>query len=87
MLLSAWWHVSQWFPSKPAIFLVHLLFLGGRNLNKKEGKDVASLLPEGLVYARSPSSALYPFLGEGSPTKIDYRKKGSLILTSLLEQA
>ena len=25
------------------------------------------------------------FLGEGSPTKIDYRKKGALILTSLLE--
>ena len=29
--------------------------------------------------ARSPSSALLsPFLGEGSPTKIDYRKKGYL---------
>ena len=27
----------------------------------------------------------YPFLGEGSPTKIDYRKRGTLILTSLLE--
>ena len=26
-----------------------------------------------------------PFLGEGSPTKIDYRKKGTLILTSLSE--
>ena len=24
----------------------------------------------------------YPFLGEGSPTKIDYRKKGALILTT-----
>ena len=36
--------------------------------------------------ARSPSSALLPlFLGEGSPTKIDYRQKGTLILTSLLE--
>ena len=35
---------------------------------------------------RSPRSALLsPFLGEGSPTKIDYRKKGTLILTSLLE--
>ena len=34
---------------------------------------------------RSPSSALLPFLGEGSPTKIDYRKKGTLILTSPLE--
>ena len=27
----------------------------------------------------------YPFRGEGSPIKIDYRKKGILILTSLLE--
>ena len=28
---------------------------------------------------------LTPFLGEGSPTKMDYRKNGTLILTSLLE--
>ena len=35
---------------------------------------------------RSPSSALLPFLGEGSPARIDYRQKvGALILTSLLE--
>ena len=27
----------------------------------------------------------HPLLGEGSPTKIDYRKKGALFLTSLLE--
>ena len=27
----------------------------------------------------------YPFLGEGSLTKVDYRKTGTLILTSLLE--
>ena len=25
------------------------------------------------------------FLGEGSPSKVDYSKKGTLILTSLLE--
>ena len=31
---------------------------------------------------RLPSSPLSHFLGEGSPTKIDYRKKGTLILTS-----
>ena len=39
------------------------------------------------VSARSPSNALLPcfFGGEGSPTKIDYRKKGTLILTALLE--
>ena len=28
---------------------------------------------------------VYPFWGEGSPTKIDYRKKGTHILTSLLD--
>ena len=32
-----------------------------------------------------PVVPFYPFLGEGSPTKIDYRKKVTLILTSLLE--
>ena len=32
-----------------------------------------------------PVLPFYPFLGEGFPTKIDYRKKGTLILTSLLE--
>ena len=32
-----------------------------------------------------PVVHLYPFLGEGSPTQIDYRKKGTLLLTSLLE--
>ena len=36
--------------------------------------------------SKSPSSALLPFFGwEGSPTKIGYRKKGALILTSPLE--
>ena len=29
-----------------------------------------------------PPVPIYPFLGEGSPTKIDYREKGTLILTS-----
>ena len=37
------------------------------------------------IYCRSPSIADLPFFGEGSPTKIEYRKKGTLILTSLLE--
>ena len=33
-----------------------------------------------------PLVPFYPFLGEGSPSKIDYRKKvGTLSLTSLLE--
>ena len=35
--------------------------------------------------SRSPSSALLPVFWEGSPTKINYREKGTLILTSLLE--
>ena len=37
------------------------------------------------MFTRSPSSALCPLLGEGFPTKRDYRKMGTLILTSLLE--
>ena len=37
--------------------------------------------------SRSPSSALFLLLREGSPTKIDYRKKvGTLLRTSLLEE-
>ena len=32
-----------------------------------------------------PVVPFYPFLGEGSPTNTDYRKKAALILTSLLE--
>ena len=35
-------------------------------------------------FPRSPSSALLPFFW-GEPTKIDYRKKGTVILTFLLE--
>ena len=38
-------------------------------------------------FTRSPTIALsHPIFGwEGSPTKIDYRKKGTLIRSSLLE--
>ena len=32
-----------------------------------------------------PVVPFHPFFGEGYPTKIDYRKKGTLILTSLLK--
>ena len=40
----------------------------------------------GNVYLGPPVVPFYPFFGEGSPTKIDDRKKGTLIiLTSLLE--
>ena len=37
------------------------------------------------LLTRSPSSAPLLFLVQGSPTKLDYRKKGTLILSSLLE--
>ena len=36
-------------------------------------------------FLASPVLPFHPFLGEASPTEIDYRKKGILILTSLLE--
>ena len=40
--------------------------------------------PEGSqTESRCPSSALLLSFGEGSPTKIVYRKKSTLILTSL----
>ena len=49
--------------------------------------DVATNLrlgsPPTHTYSRSPSSALLLFLGEGSPTKIDYREKGTLITSPL----
>ena len=39
-----------------------------------------------LGVTRPPSSGLLPFFwGEGSPTKIDYSKSGTLIVSSLLE--
>ena len=38
-----------------------------------------------LTLLGPPVVPIYPFLGEGSPTKIDYRKKGTLLLTFLLE--
>ena len=38
-----------------------------------------------IVYLGPPVVPFYPFLGKDSPTKIDYRKKGALIPTSLLE--
>ena len=56
-----------------------------------KGSDAADLhLPDRC--SPSPGSWLgppvvpfYPFWGEGSPIKVDYRQKGTLILTSLLE--
>ena len=51
----------------------------------------ASLAPrketvvEDVVLRLGPPVPFCPFLGEGSPTKIDYREKATLILPSLLE--
>ena len=45
--------------------------------------DCASLCL--MCMSMSPSSALLPSFEGGSSTKIDYRKKGALIPTSLLE--
>ena len=44
-----------------------------------------NMTDEGLSRLGPPVVPFCPFLGEGSPSKIDYRKKGTLILTSLLE--
>ena len=46
--------------------------------------DTTARFVIGLILG-PPVVPLYPCLGEGSPTKIDYRKKGTLILTSVLE--
>ena len=57
----------------------------------KRQKAQVTLWKDGSVSllheSRSPSSALSHrfFFGEGSPTRIDYREKGTLILTSLLK--
>ena len=46
----------------------------------------ASQLPQLQFFGLGPPVVpFYPFLGEGSPTKTDYGKKGTLILTTLLE--
>ena len=67
------------FLSSVCRILGHVLVCGG----VKKRATQASL----GCFSRSPSGALLPFFGEGSPTKIDYRKKGILILTSPLEDS
>ena len=57
----------------------------GERLQRQGGPGLGSLrfeVPLGFS-GRCPFSPLFSW--EGSPTKIDYRKKGTLILTSLLE--
>ena len=38
-----------------------------------------------VTYLGPPVVPFLPYSGEGSPTKIDYPKKGTLVITSLLE--
>ena len=51
----------------------------------RQTKRKASALAMLLTILGPPVVPFYLFLGEGCPTKIDYRKKFTLILTSLLE--
>ena len=67
------------------------LKLGAEELRESRGgssgqRSVSSWAVD-LTFSGSPSIVpfLTPFSGEGSPAKIDHRKKGTLILTSLLE--
>ena len=39
-----------------------------------------------MYYLGPPVVPFHPFLGEGSPTKIDYAKKGALVLTTLQDR-
>ena len=51
----------------------------------RSGGDVAGVFVsanKAILFLGPPVVPLYPFLGEGSPTKIDYRKRGTQILTS-----
>ena len=52
-------------------------FRASRKLRSSGAKDVGPPAIGALLHRF--------FLGEGSPTEIDYRKKGTLILASLLE--
>ena len=47
-------------------------------------RDLPLLVPQEPQLG-SPVVPFYPFLGEGSPTNIDCRKQGTLVLASLLE--
>ena len=60
-----------------------------RPTGRRGGLEAEAFCFSGLsdaVSSRSPGSALSPlFWGEGSPAEINYRRKGTPILTSLLE--
>ena len=47
-------------------------------------KAMSRSLFKGNLHLGPPVVPFFPFFGEGSLTKIDYRKKGTLILTSPL---
>ena len=63
-----------------------LLAIGARDAGNEKRIDPKINQRSGCVlYYVPPVVPFCPSLGEGSPSKIDYRKKGTLILTSLLE--
>ena len=58
--------------------------LGAEQNARVEEQHRASVSMEEM-WLGPPVVPFCPFLEEGSPIKIDYRKKGTVILTSLLE--
>ena len=59
-----------------------------KGISRPLGTNRTELRPKHLPWpfceeSRSPSSVLLPFFWEGSPTKIDYSKQGTLIQASL----
>ena len=72
---------SPWSPRVP-----HISSVGGLR-NRCFGVVLKVVLRSlsWLAMLGPPVVLFYPFWGEGSPTKTDYRKKGTLILSSLLE--
>ena len=61
------------------------VFVRGTSWQSSYGFTQAAIAQWLRQHLGRPVVPFYPFFGEGSLTKIDYRKKGTLILTSLLE--
>ena len=65
---------------------VHVTVTSARVGHSKGSSPMHIPGPAGRVCLLGPPVVpFYPFLGEGSPTKIDHRKTGTLIPTSLME--
>ena len=66
---------------------IEWLSLGHFSISARHDSRAAGTAESASPLLGPPVVAFFPFLGEGSPTKIDYRKNGTLILTSLLEDS